>query len=482
MAETTVSLCLIVKNESNLLRHCINSAKHVVQEIVVVDTGSTDDTLQIATEVGAKTFFHPWNGNFSEARNFALLQATGQWILVLDADEVLAPVEAASFKTLLCNDQVEGYFLTIHSYQGNGKELMEDHVVRLFRNKSSYRFSGAIHEQVAASILQVNEGKGLHTCPLLIEHYGYLAEELQRKDKFSRNTSIILRELEKTPSDPFLLYCLALEYYQRGLIEKGFKCLAEAIPGLQGSEGYFADVIVAAANGLLNLGLYKELNEFVEKYLKILPESQSLLICRGLGHMQAQEYQLAAEDLLQSLPTAGCKYIPEPKHLCLVGDALVLAGKIDKAVDIYISSLNVEKGVIYPIIRIVDLIKEGQYQLIEKKLSSGIAADTLNLIWRQLVQHRKPFYAMVIIILEIGLLLRIPSQEVSLSQLVLELYQLIHYKPFQQVQSFEYLCVSVRELYLCSLMMEKGYFEFLQMEDQVWKLKEELLSLVVKDF
>lgn len=480
MVGIKVSLCLIVKNEEDHILNCLNSTKHIVDEIIVVDTGSTDDTVRRAREAGARVFFYPWNGNFSDARNYALQQATGSWILVLDADEVLAPIDREGFHALLANEQAEGYFLTIHSYQGSGREYMIDHVVRLFRNKPCYRFSGAIHEQVAPSILQESRGKGLQNCSLIIKHYGYLETEIKKKDKFRRNTSILLRELAKCPQDPFILYCLALEYYQRELVGQGLECLKKALQFMNGSEGYFEDVIVATANGLLNLGLSEELLGFTEKYLQILPENNNLHIFRGLGHMQAKKYAQAAEELFRSLGEEDNKFLPRHKHLCLLGDAFLLSGNVEQAVKFYLSALTYETGLTYPVIRIVDLLRKNK--LTCEKLCAYMSADTLNKAGKQLIAAQQPYYAMLLFIFEIKLLFREPRQDLMLSQSVLEFYQIIHYQPFLQVPSFHYLCLLVRELYLCSLIIEKDYHAFIKIDERVSQLTNGIARLIVRDY
>ena len=86
-----ISLCMIVKNEAQYIERCIKSARRAADEIIVVDTGSSDDTAEIARRLGAKTRQHQWKSDFSEARNYSIEQATGDWILYLDADEVLTP-------------------------------------------------------------------------------------------------------------------------------------------------------------------------------------------------------------------------------------------------------------------------------------------------------------------------------------------------------------------------------------------------------
>jgi len=307
----TVSLCLITKDEEESILSCINSVKHLVDEIVVVDTGSRDQTAGLAREAGARVYDFNWTCDFALARNYALEQAVSGWILVLDADEVMEPVSVEDFNRLLCACDVEGYFLRIKNYLGTGQEVAWDQVVRLFRNKPAYRFTGAIHEQVAPAILNANGGRGLAAAPLVINHYGYLKAQVLKKDKFKRNTIIIKRALENNPDDPFLLYSLAVEHYQKGEIAKGLDCFEEALVRMRGLEGYFEDVVLNIALGLLKLGRTERLIEFVSKSLEMFPEHPDLLLLRGLGYLNLGKYLEAARDLDRTLQKGGSRVFPE---------------------------------------------------------------------------------------------------------------------------------------------------------------------------
>ena len=140
--QESVSLCMIVKDEEKVIQACLDSIRHLVDEIIVVDTGSSDNTVKLATQAGAKVCSYTWKGNFAEARNFALEHASGSWILVLDADEELAPVSPEAFRQLLEVEEVEGYFIQINNFlgpahylSGSNRLKTTDQVVRLFRNK-----------------------------------------------------------------------------------------------------------------------------------------------------------------------------------------------------------------------------------------------------------------------------------------------------------------------------------------------------------
>lgn len=308
MKKKTVSLCLIAKDEEEFIGSCLESVKHLVDEIIVVDTGSRDRTASLALEAGAKVFDFAWTGDFARARNYALEQAACGWILVLDADEVLEPVTIEEFSRLLDNPDVEGYFLHIRSYLEEGREETLDQVVRLFRNKPAYRFTGVIHEQVAPSIIKKTGGGSLAISPLVIRHYGYLKSQLLKKDKSSRNISIIQRALENNPADTFLLYCLAMEHFQQDDVAGGLDCLEKAIVRMRGTEGYFEDVVLNIALGLLKLGRADKLIKFIDKSLVMFPGHADLIFLRGLGYLSAGKDLEATRDFKKTKQLGGSKF------------------------------------------------------------------------------------------------------------------------------------------------------------------------------
>ncbi|GAB6171886.1 hypothetical protein JCM15765_13640 [Paradesulfitobacterium aromaticivorans] len=308
--EPTVALCLIVQNEEEFILSCLKSVKQVVDECIVIDTGSSDETRRLAAEAGATVFNFSWSGDFAEARNFALTQANSDWVLVLDADETLEPVSREAFQDLLSAPAIEGYFVRIKNLVGSGGEATWDEAVRLFRNKQTYRFTGAIHEQVATSILNLNEGQGLAHAPLVILHYGYLDHQIAEKNKFVRNTQILKRELKHNPDDPFLLYCLALEYYQQNEVAEGLACLEKSLLQLHGKEGYFEHTLYSLAWGLLYLGKIEQLIDFITKSLQMFPNQAGLLLLRGIGYLCRSQYQQASQDLDQMLVKADVRTVP----------------------------------------------------------------------------------------------------------------------------------------------------------------------------
>lgn len=114
---------MIVKDEESFIANCLQSVQDIVDEIIIVDTGSTDKTIEIANTYGVKIYHLPWNNNFSAARNFSLDKATGEWIIILDADEELNSLDKSKLKQLTNNKDIDAYYLKVYNYLGKKKRL-----------------------------------------------------------------------------------------------------------------------------------------------------------------------------------------------------------------------------------------------------------------------------------------------------------------------------------------------------------------------
>ncbi len=207
-----LALSMIVRDAAAHLRNCLASARQAVDEIVIADTGSRDETPEIAREYAAKLIHIPWEDDFAAARNLALREVTSDWVLSLDADEVLDPESAWHIRKFLEKSQTRqpvGYQVTIRNYvlsiedriwdrpaQANDFRLpaakaypayVEHENVRLFRRDPRIRFIGRVHESVGASIEQ--SGLGLGRSRFVIHHFGLAcdAETRARKNIFYRD-------------------------------------------------------------------------------------------------------------------------------------------------------------------------------------------------------------------------------------------------------------------------------------------------------
>lgn len=232
-----ISLCMIVRNEADTLARCLTSIHGVADELIIVDTGSTDSTLSIARSFGARIVSYPWTGDFAAARNAGLEQARGTWILVLDADEELDAQSKGEL--LLCAEhtEYEAFFVRIHNHKGtefSSPVITVNPILRMFRNRPQYRFSGIVHEQIASAIVEATPAAAMHLSTVSVHHYGYADKVVAKKDKISRNLSLLKEQLRLNPRDAFHQFNTAVEYMRLGDYTQALEhirlSLAEAEP------------------------------------------------------------------------------------------------------------------------------------------------------------------------------------------------------------------------------------------------------------
>lgn len=215
----SVSLCMIVKNEEESLARCLDSVKNIVDEMIIVDTGSEDSTVKIAASYGAKVFHYKWNDSFADARNFSLSKAECDWILVMDADDELVKEDVNKLQELI-NDRnaADVYYMKTLCFTGEVPDLSNTVLnmnVRLIRNGLGYHFEGNIHEHPVGGPLD----HPMLTADICFYHYGYMQQPINAKNKRNRNKKLIEKEIQKHPNDPMMLFYLGNEYFA----EKDFK-------------------------------------------------------------------------------------------------------------------------------------------------------------------------------------------------------------------------------------------------------------------
>src|SRR5579884_2362434 len=223
-AQPGISVCMIVKNEERFLEQCLRSIADVVDEINVVDTGSTDRTVDIARQFGARVEHRPWCNDFAWARNESLKMATKRWIFQLDADEELLP-ESKSALLLLKNAPAYNMGVWLRcvnasdKYRGGGN--VSHAIVRLFPNNERIRFRGAIHE--FPSLDDAPVGLPGVTAPIKILHHGYLSEVVNDRGKFARNLEIVEASIERDPEEAFHWYNLGMTAHLGGDQDRGIE-------------------------------------------------------------------------------------------------------------------------------------------------------------------------------------------------------------------------------------------------------------------
>jgi glycosyltransferase involved in cell wall biosynthesis len=269
---TKLSLALIARNEARCLARCLGSVRDIVQEMVVVDTGSTDDTLRIAREFNAKVVNFAWIDDFSAARNCALQQATGDWVLVLDADEYASEALAREIAGFIRGRPAVGRLKVVSEFRRNNQTLRsQTFISRLFPRGA--RFEGCIHEQLVSALPRVN----LHG---ELWHDGYL-----EAGKSDRNVKMLEHELERSPENAYYLFQLALEYSSLNQAEKAFHCLQRAYPLLRPEDSFAPNSVVDYLYAAMELKQFEAGLGVIERSGRLLEDFPDFHLVCGLFYM-----------------------------------------------------------------------------------------------------------------------------------------------------------------------------------------------------
>jgi len=288
----TISLCMIVKNEEHNIAKCLASVKALVDEMIVVDTGSTDMTKAIAEEFGARIYDLSWTGNFGEARNLSLSKALCNWILILDADEVISPsdhdplkqiVKEACLKPAAFNfasrDYVSypntaGWVQNDGKYieeEGTGFVLNEGNGLRLFPNNKKFRFDCYVHGTIAPSLLRC--GIEIRRCPIPIHHYGRLNQEktaLKGEMYYQLQKNKFVPKKELSEED---IYYSAIQAAEIGKYEEAIEYFKRLIVTKPSAYIYYNMGL-----SYLNLGRYNAALLALKQALQLSPHSRDIIV------------------------------------------------------------------------------------------------------------------------------------------------------------------------------------------------------------
>ena len=233
-----VSLCMIVKNEETSLPKCLGSVNNFVDEIVVLDTGSTDKTPQIAQQFGAKVHYFTWNNNFSSARNEALKYVTGDWILVLDADETLTDEIIPLLKTVISKEE----YLVINLVRQEVGSTQSPYslVSRLFRHHPNISFDRPYHalidDSVTAILTQEPHWQIGYLPGVAILHTGYQKAVINEQNKYAKAAAAMEEFFASHPNDAYVCSKLGALYMQMGKIDAGMELLNRGLNQLIGNQ------------------------------------------------------------------------------------------------------------------------------------------------------------------------------------------------------------------------------------------------------
>src|SRR5262245_32906226 len=285
-----LSACLIVKNEEKFLDRCLASLDGLVDEIVVVDTGSTDRSKEIAAAHRARLEDFPWRGDFAAARNHALGLARGEWILYIDADEHVRPTSPGRLRSQLSDPGCVGYHVLLHPRPG----FTPYWEMRLFRNAPLIRFRGIIHENIWPGIhaYRARHGGELGWSDLALDHEGY---ERDQDVKHRRNLPLLRKSLRKDPGKVFSWCHLAAIYMALGkprLAEAAWKTgLASSRKRAGSSMGEDSLPYIGLVQS--RLVTRRAAERLLAEALERFPQNHQLHWLRGLTHVNAGHHAKA---------------------------------------------------------------------------------------------------------------------------------------------------------------------------------------------
>jgi glycosyltransferase involved in cell wall biosynthesis len=292
--QPSISLCMIVKNEQHYLPDCLASARPYVDEIVVIDTGSTDNTIEIARSFGANVYHFEWINDFAAARNESLRHATGDWVLQLDADERLnLPDSPQALRDAVSAPGVDAYAVSIQNLQeAVGKPTHSvNYNYRLFRRLPEIRFEREVHESIEQSLIRTQSSTAY--AEFVIEHIGYAVNSEAITKKLERNLDILQNHIQRHGENAYILYYLGNTYRVLGRTEECLAVFQRALDSKDINNTLIA--LIYNSMNIIYLGLknYEKTITTAKKSLEVMPLQNTARYFLGAAHYNLKEYKEA---------------------------------------------------------------------------------------------------------------------------------------------------------------------------------------------
>jgi len=289
-----ISVCLIVRNEEKTLLRALNSIPAAYEKIVL-DTGSTDNTVIIAKNANAKVFHSEWKDDFSRARNESIAHATGSHILILDADEELASGVEEQIKLFVGQYPDQAGTVLFHNIVRD--ETKTHRMVRFMPNSPMFSFRGVVHEKLYFQ----NDEADFQSTGIQILHYGYEQEQYQEKGKFERYAALYHKHLKQHPDDGYMLYQMGKLHYSAGDYVSACNWLQQCFEFGEENRLYFPPMLVLFGYALKNAGLVQLAEELLESYMHRFPSFPDIPFLLGLLAMESGNFQKIEQYYLMAI-------------------------------------------------------------------------------------------------------------------------------------------------------------------------------------
>jgi len=339
---------MIVKDEEKSIKRCLDSIKDYVDEIIVVDTGSTDHTVEIVSEYTDKIYHHIWENDFSKHRNQSIQYATCDWIVYIDADEQLH--KGAELKNYIPKDGSDAVGFQIHDFNGAGELLCICETVRMWRNGLGIHFQGIVHNQLVGV-------KRARMTPLRINHNGYKQSREADLKKFRRTSSLLKKQIEAEPDRALTHIYLSNSY---AMVNKNEECLKEALTAIRLIEEQdirnkqFIVAYNRATEVLIEKDKLLEAEEICRKAIdrfdeRIDPSAYLVSIYYRLHRWSklidaAESYLYELEALLEGRLSPAMRYVTtagaKADVLFWLAEAYLHTGEVDRALEFYEQTIS----------------------------------------------------------------------------------------------------------------------------------------------
>ena len=366
-----ISACIITKNEAECISRCLQSVRDIVDEIIVVDTGSTDATVTIAEQAGAKVLHYQWGNDFAAARNYALAQAKGDWIIFLDADEYIAADKIKNVRPVIekihGNRKIEAARCQMNNLEGvNGLHRGSNPTIRIFRNSQLIRYQGSVHENVykrGKPLKMTNVNNQL----IVIYHTGYTKGTIL--EKIRRNTALVEEELKNGIVRDLTYFYLSDGYWRAGEYEKAIDFAQKAIKhlGRLNSELDYKPYVVLISS-MTRLRKFSEeavvaiCNEAIERF----PHHPEIWLLQGLYYQSVGRCEKSLTSLLKAVETNACYndfnrnnefYASSSMAYFNIAKIYDMKSQSGQALDYYVKTLQGEKSNQAAFTRLMSLIR-----------------------------------------------------------------------------------------------------------------------------